>query len=256
MIALNPLPTSHDITAVLCCYNRVSSLKKQIECLRRQTIPPKNIWIWQNHSENNQTISLDENEKDIILVRSSSNLKYHGRFALAQLVRTEYVFILDDDVFPQKRYIENCLQSMLKFPGIMTTMGVILNGDFYYPHTKYSWTDRHNDNTEEVDICCQSWFLKKEWIKYIWQEEPITWENGEDIQLSYLAKKYGNIKSYVPPQPVHDQTFWGNDTEMGVQYGHDENATWRTSNHVPLRNKICHHYIKEGWDLVRYSKLD
>ena len=32
-------------------------------------------------------------------------------------------------------------------------------------------------------------------------EEPVSWDNGEDIHLSYSIKKFGNIESYVIPHP-------------------------------------------------------
>lgn len=241
------------ITAVLTVYNRPETLLKQIECLRAQTVPPTDIWIWKNRGKQNYCIDLKDEHQDILIVESNVNLKYHGRFALAQLARTEYIFILDDDVFPQKKYIQNCLECMALSPGIMTTMGVILVEDTYVPHIKYGWRNRHNDKMKKVDIGCQSWFFRKEWLHYLWREEPITWDNGEDIQFSYLTKTYGNIQSYVPPQSENDQTMWGNDPLLGYKYGTDENATGKTRNHVTLRNKICKHYSKQGWKRVRHE---
>ncbi|MGA0327796.1 MAG: hypothetical protein ACO3OK_12425, partial [Limisphaerales bacterium] len=41
--------------------------------------------------------------------------------------------------------------------------------------------------------------MRRDTLKYLWQEYPISWDNGEDIHFSYTAQKYGNIKTYVPP---------------------------------------------------------
>ena len=64
----------------------------------------------------------------------------------------------------------------------------------------------------------KEWFFEKEWLKYLWMEKPFTWENGEDIQFSYMAQKYGGIMTYCPPHPESDidmhSSLYG--YEMGV----------------------------------------
>ncbi len=241
------------ITAILTIYNRSETLLKQIECLNNQTIKPQEIWIWKNKGSKDIKINVPENVK---FIESNFNFKYHSRFALAQLVRTEYVAIIDDDIFPQKKWFENCINSIKKNDGIMCAMGVELLEENYRPHKKYGWCNILSEDINRVDIGCQSWFFKKKHLKFLWMEEPLTWDNGEDIQFSYLAKKYGNINTYVPPHPQNNKDGWGSEPFLGNKYGSDNNATYRINkNHFPLRDMLCNNYIKNGWRIKRIEKL-
>ena len=248
-----------EITVILTMYNRPTSAIKQVECLVHQTVPPKEIWLWKNQSPTNSQnqlrhlVELSQRYPDVKIVDSNHNFKYHGRFALAQLARTEYVAIIDDDMFPDRKWFQNCIQSIEKVGGIMGGMGVILQQDRYRPNIKFGWQNHQSDHIQMVDICCQSWFFRKEWLHYLWMEEPLCWDNGEDIQFSYSAKKYGNISSYIPPHPISDTALWSSDITMGNQYSGDANATWRMGNHFQLRDEICSAYIKRGWKLVRHN---
>ncbi len=86
----------------------------------------------------------------------------------------------------------------------------------------------------------------------MWYEDPLTWDNGEDMQLSYLAQKHGNVKTYVPPHPKEDTSIWCNNPETATAYANDDNANGvHVANHFPLRQGIAHTYIKHGWKTVR-----
>lgn len=246
------------ITAILTVYNRPKTLLRQIESLYKQTVIPSEIWVWKNESptQKKQREYLEEVRKkypDIKIVDSHVNFKYHGRFALGQLVQTEYIAIIDDDMFPDRRWFENCLDSITKKDGIMSGMGVVLLENNYEKNLKFGWNDRRSNHIERVDICCQSWFFRKKWLQYLWYEEPITWENGEDIMFSYLSKKYGNINSYVPPHPISNTELWASDNTIADEFSSDANSTWRTENHFQLRNMICQEYVKNGWKIRRLS---
>lgn len=243
--------TTPAITAILTVYKRPNTLSLQIQCLREQTIPPKEIWVWKN-----QNTDMSYNlPSDIKCVESNHNFKYYSRFAFAQLVTTPYIAIIDDDMFPQKKWLEHCLYYIEKYNGVMGGLGVKLLADNYTSNIKFGWSDRREDFIQEVDICCQSWFFKKEWLKYLWITEPLTWENGEDILFSFSLKKYGEIKSYIPPHPEHDKSVWSSNFEQGYPYSTDHNATWRTNKeHFITRNMLCSYYIyKYGWPLCRYN---
>ncbi len=245
------------ITVILTMYNRPMTIMKQLECLSKQTIVPQEIWVWKNHSDTNKEqhrhlMQVSRKYPDVKIVDAHFNLKYHGRFALAQLARTEFVAVMDDDMFPDRKWFENCIASIKTHPGIMGGMGVRLLQNAYSPNKKFGWQNHQLPSVEKVDVCCQSWFFRKEWLKYLWYEEPITWENGEDIHFSYCAKKYGQIQSYVPPHPISDTGLWACDNTIGDEYASDRNATWRTDTHQNLRDSICRTYIEKGWGLVRY----
>lgn len=238
-----------DLTVILNSYNRPSNIQKQIDILERQTFKPKEIWVWCNKGTEGLPVI---KSKDIKIIQSNHNFKFHGRFSLGLLAQTKYVCVLDDDCFPQPEWFENCIKTIEKVNGILGCSGIFLKGDKYMPHEKIGWNGTNNDTAREVDLVGHCWFFKKEHLKYLWMEEPVTWDNGEDIQFSYLAQKYGNIKTYVPPHPVSNKKIWGNDYALGVQHGNDKNATYlQTKNHFQLRDMLCETYIKKGWKLVK-----
>ena len=104
-------PREESITAILTCYRRPEYLLEQIEALRAQTIPPKEIWVWVNHHEENMDFDFNSCKADRVF-QSGYNWKFHGRFAAAQLCRTKYVAMFDDDTIPGRRWLENCVQNI------------------------------------------------------------------------------------------------------------------------------------------------
>jgi hypothetical protein len=86
----------------------------------------------------------------------------------------------------------------------------------------------------------------------MWIDSPISWENGEDMQLSYFAQKYGGVKTYVPPHPINDISLWGSHPDKGTIYGQDTNANSvdKFRSHMDERNRIVKEQLKRGWKLV------
>jgi GT2 family glycosyltransferase len=238
------------ITVILNCYKRPQYLQEQIEAIKNQTIPPNDIWIWYNKPEDQEQYDLTS--LGCKVVTCNHNFKFHGRFAFGLLAQTEYVTFFDDDTIPGSKWFENCLDTIEKgYDGILGSTGILLGGDYYNPHQKIGWNGGGNNQVVEVDLVGHSWFMKKDYLRYLWYEDPINWDNGEDIQLSYQAQKYGNIKTYVPPHPIEDYTLWGSLPEKGNVYGNDAHANWlKKSNHAPLRDMIVKEQIKRGWKTV------
>ena len=240
------------ITVILNCYKRLNYLQQQIDAIKQQTIAPADIWIWYNKPEDG--VQYDLNAFGCKVVMCNHNFKFHGRFALGLLAQTEYVAFFDDDTIPGKRWFENCINTINNgHDGILGSTGVLLNRELYSGNTKYGWTSNHNNDVVEVDLVGHSWFMKKKHLKYMWYEDPVSWDNGEDMQLSYLAQKYGNVNTYVPPHPNSNLELWGSLPNLGLQYGNDENASWRKKTHNTLRDDIVKEQIKRGWKLVKYK---
>jgi hypothetical protein len=233
-----------EITTILTAYRRQHLLKRQINAIKKQTVK-SDIWVWRNNGD----VDPIEIPKDVTLIDCSANFKFHGRFAAALLARTKYVAIFDDDCIPNPKWFENCIRAMKSNRGIMGSSGVILKGDAYLPNLKCGWTGFNNPTTERVDLVGHAWFFEKDWVRYMWYEEPASWDNGEDIQFSYCAQKYGGINTFVPPHPKDDQEVWGNTPEIGVLYGNDIHATHKKPKHYEIRNNVCRQYIKKGWKL-------
>lgn len=239
------------ITVILNCYKRPQYLQEQIEAINNQTIPPSDIWVWNNKPENEPQADLSSLKCKV--VTCNHNYKFHGRFAYGLLAQTEYVAFFDDDTIPGNKWFENCINTIEQGQdGILGTTGVYLLGDNYNYNTKFGWNGKNNPSTTEVDLVGHAWFMKKDYLRYLWYEDPISWDNGEDMQLSYQAQKYGNIKTYVPPHPPGDTSIWGSLPKTGVKYGSDKAASWiHNSNHSTLRDEIVQEQVKRGWKLCR-----
>jgi hypothetical protein len=185
------------------------------------------------------------------------NWKFYGRFAAALLADTEYIAIYDDDTIPGKRWHENCLETMKTHEGILGSAGIILKSDRYVNHDRCGWPTQNREVTE-VDLVGHSWFFKREWLRYLWQEKPVTWENGEDIQFGFMAKVHGGIPTYCPPHPPEDRELHG--SILGNELGIDNKATSTNSSvsHQQFfseRDRCVQEGIKSGWKTVRGISL-
>ncbi len=244
-----------DITVVLTCYRRPEYLAKQIESIRNQTVRPKEIWIWVNDHLDNQNIDFSDFDADRVF-RNDYNWKFYGRFAGAMLANTEYVAFFDDDTLPGSKWFENCMSTMEETPGILGGAGVLLKEDRYFGHQRVGWSSE-NELTEEVDLVGHAWFFKKEWLQYLWREEPYTWDNGEDIQFSYTAQKYGGVKTYCPPHPSDNKECFS--SLLGYQLGIDEKAESRVRNHEVFykqRDGCVKNAITGGWRPIYMREKD
>lgn len=241
----------NDITVILNCYKRPNYLQEQINSIKNQTVKPKEIWLWINSTDENKKINPYVLGLDRVF-KSSVNCKYHARFAIGLLANTEYVAFFDDDTIPGDKWFENCLNTMQQTPGILGGAGVILHDRRYMYHTRVGWPSK-NSQTTEVDLVGHAWFLKRSDLNYMWRETPYSLQNGEDIQLSYLAKKYGGVKTYCPPHPKDDPRL--HSSLKAELYGNDNKASSNGSiKPIPefyLERDLCvSHSINNGWKTV------
>jgi hypothetical protein len=238
-----------EITCILNVFKRPYTLSQQLDAIKNQTIPPKQIMIWKNYGEGVEIPHEIKNDKNIIIVESSYNFGVWARFSLALLSNTEFVCVFDDDTIPGKKWFENCIETMYKVNGLLGTIGLIYKPDtnFYEIHNRYGWDNSmtkigyilnneikyidtpsiNNDDIKQVDIVGPSWFFKREWLKHLWNLGPIDFNqfftSGEDIGFSCALQKIG-INTYVPPHPINDIEMFGSLPDFANMYGKDENA--------------------------------
>ena len=127
------------------------------------------------------------------------------------------------------------------------------NPGFVCPHLRVGWPSE-NQEVEEVDLVGHAWFLKREHLNYLWREVPYTLENCEDMQLSYMAQKYGNLKTYCPPHPSENKTLWSSlrALELGDDAVASSNAGGSNYSYFcNLRNEFVSYAIDNGWKTVK-----
>jgi len=239
-----------DNTIILNYFRRPSSLEYQLETLEKQSVQSKEIIIWCNEGGYNDKLPPIANNYTVI--KSGRNYKYHARFALGLLHDTEYISYFDDDTIPGKDWFKSCIECMKIKEGMYGTIGVILNGKHYVKNSKVGWFGKNNEEITQVDLIGHSWFLKREWLNYMWRDTPLSFINGEDIQLSYRILKYGGIKTYVPPHPINNKDIWGSQVEYGKKVGNDNNCSLKSNNeHYEQRNELVRDCIDDGWVTVK-----
>ena len=240
---------SEGITAILTVYKRGQYLSAQVQALREQSVPPTEIWVWCNDSD----VPLEDVSElvDRVIV-SNSNWKFWGRFAIANLVRTPYVCLFDDDILPQPNWLRSCLNTYdAGVDGILGGSGVLLPKEGgYSSKNKVGWNGHHHSTVTRVDLVGHAWFFKKDHLKYMWQEQPLSWENGEDIHLSCMAWKHAGIGTYVPPHPSEDETVWSCRPDFGKMVGRTSSATFKTEGHHSVRDDMVNAYREAGWKIV------
>jgi len=241
-----------DITVILNCYRRPYNLQMQVDSIRSQTKPPKEIWLWVNHHPDNEGFSFDSLGIDKVF-HNDYNWKFYGRFAGALLADTEYVAIFDDDTIPGSKWFENCLDTMQEKEGIMGSAGYVQEGKLATQYYREGWPSK-NVETKRVDYVGHAWFFKRDWLQYLWREKPPTWDNGEDMHFSYSVQKYAGLQTYCPPHPPEDMEMHG--SLYGYELGVDEKAT---SNNQAVSHQtffsqrdMCVNYgLENGWKTVK-----
>ena len=238
------------ISVILNVYKRPETLEQQIDRIMSQSIKVKleNIHVWINKSDT--PINIKRHPK-INYYDSSWNTKFWGRFLVPLILTTPYIAVFDDDCFPEVNWFKNALNTMGDNEYILGGAGIFMNSKVNYAnHRKIGWNGTHSERPIEVDLVGHAWFFRQQTTKYLFYEPPCMWDNGEDFMFSFLAQKYGNVKTIVPPHPETDTSIWSCNKELGLKYGNDANAYSRRRTHLIDRSKVLQHCIEGGWKLA------
>lgn len=249
---------SDNISVILTIWKR-DHLEEQIEALLNQSIEPSEIWVY--HCCRYQPINtwLIQKYPKINYQFNSADLGYFGRFSLGLCIKNPYLLIIDDDVIPSKDWIEMCLNKCKKYTSIISPIGRRILRNDYFPELLHKEGIFQNQKFENsfignsmnknfsycfedtfIDFGCNSWFFKTEWLKYFWGLQPLTLKTGEDIHFSAACKILGDINTICPRQDHLEIT--GN---LKMNYGFDENASFRNTDFIEDRNKILHYLIDD-----------
>ena len=245
-----------EVTVILTIFDRFDYFKEQLESIQAQSVSV-DIWVDYTVLRREEMEGILATYPDLkFSIRWNQNLKYHGRFNYALNADTPYVFICDDDIIPGPKYLEHCIETLNKLgDALLTSYGVILDPDEkgYVPARKEGYKSM-NIEPVQVDMAGQSMFMKTEYLRFLNAEPPLTRENGEDLHFSFMLQKYGGIPVYAPAHNPEEPDKWGCDPEKGELYGEDDKATWKKSDHVPIRDSIVNTYRKNGWRLVGLNR--
>lgn len=242
---------NREYTVILNGYKRPQFLKYQIEAVKSQSHKAKEIWLYQNNCE-----GFDEKLcNDLVNIKSNKNLGVWTRFTVGLNVQTEFICFFDDDTIPGDNFIQNCFESFDEKSGLYGGNGVVFKTkDSYTPYINkgiYSF----NEEIEQVDIVGHAWFLKTEWLPYLFldkrKEDSLL--NGEDIHLSWALQKYLKINTYVTPHPVSNKSIWS--SLHAKELGMEKNAISLQSNSMNKFNDYYKYAIKNGFKILEENEL-
>jgi glycosyltransferase involved in cell wall biosynthesis len=232
----------NDVTVLLSGYKRPYSLVEQYNAVKNQTYKNIDIILWINEVDG---VSFDQDILNVCkTIKSTENYGVWGRFAIALNFPTKYVCIIDDDTIPGCKWIENCINTISKYKGVITTRGVIMEAgkDHLYPlpesYTAHGWCNP-NAGVKKVDMGCHCWFFERDLLRSFWNSMPqnTPMNYGEDMHLSFVAQMNHGLGTYVAPHPVDDTDLWGSNAKTGESYGSDENAiSWNNQANAGMRS--------------------
>ncbi len=216
------------VTIVLNGFKRQHTLAKQLQSIKEQSYPVEKI-LYFNLKSSDKNYCPDYallEQAGVEYADTSHDYGVWGRFTFALNAKTDFVCVMDDDIIPGKRYIENCIASYKKQPGIYGASGLIVN----FKNNRlehYGWMGHKNANIKKVIYLHNTWFMPRKVLHAFWAHmapEALThnWRCGEDMHISLVAKKAFNLSTYVVPHPTDNQDYWGN--IAGIEQTQDEHA--------------------------------
>ena len=237
------------IGVVLQVFKR-NSLRQQLEAVAKQTLVPRSVVVLQNGhyvdvSSTIQRFRLLHPKMEIQHIASSKNLRFHGRFYVAYMMRETYVSIWDDDVLPGSKWLDYCV----KFSKSHGNALVGANGRNFvrlekkekkmlnkssgkYDSVGHTWKMKQQDFIGRHDFVGHTWTLPREFLKYYLESEMLSLHTGEDIQLSFALQKVG-IESWRPPQQKEERV-------GGIQgLGGERNVASYVQNQSPRELLFC-----------------
>lgn len=212
------------ISVILTAWCRPNLLEEQLERILNQTIPPHEIVLWYNKPPNKlkfierkQMVSF-KNDHFLKKIICDYNFGIIPRFSLACCMEGEYVCIFDDDTMPGERWLENCLNYVDSQRVICGTIGLrylSTKSELKIEKPRMGW-EAMNTSLEYVDLVGHSWFFRREWAKYFWDEEALLRNFGEDIHFCAMLQRHG-IGAACPPHPKNNISLWGSvKPDLGV----------------------------------------
>lgn len=237
-----PYSKKNDVNISVCIftYLRPHVLDEQLEAIKNQSIQPNEIII--GHLQNEKTSQYNFEKRDLKLINFHFDPGIHTKFILATAVKpqTDFIAILDDDVIPGSKWLENCLNSYKKKEGVYGILGFNLTSS-YCMHS--AGREFLKDEIVQVDFVGQGWFFPYKYLQYMWTEPfPSYNQNGDDIWFGYQLAKHG-VNCYIPPYPGDNQEMWGHkDMRAGA-----ESLFKRDSKHHERRNQLLKLAKDRGW---------
>lgn len=239
------------VTTVLSVVNRLHYLESQIESINEQTVDSDIFMIWRNKK------TYDLKYPSIIYRNESEHFNsLYGRFYNSLHIKTPYVFIVDDDILPGKKYIERCMEFSKKENDkvVICTFGVTVSpNNISYYNISRTGPEIFLNKPTQVDMGGQGWFMKTELLYHFLNETIVDESTGEDLHFSFcLANK--NIPIMILDKDKKDRDTW-QDLTLGRRGGDEFAQKGTNPTHHKVRDELLKVYAQKGWKFKNKSSL-
>lgn len=253
-----------DIVAVVVTYNRLELLKRNLSCLRGQSIALSRIVIVNNGSTDGTGKWLDE-QSDITVIHQS-NVGGSGGFytgmEYAVSLKSDWIWCMDDDVFPQPDCLERLLEhESRKEVGIMAPRrlmeGRIYTNDFLSFDLTRPFSSMYTGRLAKMQVdmpveiagtAFEGLFVRREVVERIGlpNKDLFIFCDDTDYCLRTIAAGYKIL--YVPAALMDKQKFFSNDSWSE----RNKKKKWKRFYQIRNSSYLNHHYGR-NW-AVRYLR--
>lgn len=238
------------VTVVLTKFKRLDTFAEQERACVNQTWPISEILVCDN---------------------THYNLGPWARFATALMAKTEWIWILDDDILPGKNWLKLAMEANLGGQlALRGPSGTYLPLQHELPRINpqgdQNWveigaakmhTDEEVTENTQVDFVIQGYLLKREWLLWFWEKEFTDKSErfyAEDQWLAYQCAKRG-IPAIVQGWQTDIPGTRGTNTAFSNMGVTDQKGLWATGS-LEYRNKYAKHWqslIAKGWQPIKHG---
>lgn len=245
------------VSAVVVTFNRLNCLKKVISSLKKQTYGVNDILIVNNGSYDGTTEWLAQ-QQDII-VFNQENVGGSGGFYRgikeAMNLENDWIWCMDDDVYPREDCLENLLSEDSISIGILCPKRVQNNRIFVSEYKKLNLSNPlrklHQYPLQIKDIkkgmpieiegmVFEGPLIKKCVIKKIGLPNKDLFIFYDDTDYSYRCILAGYKVMYVPKAILDKELFNSNLSKVELLHKN----RWKTWYHIRNTAYFCKHYAK------------
>lgn len=242
------------LTAVVVTYNRLSLLKRTVNCLLEQTCPLDQIYIVNNGSTDGTKEWLDSQEQ--VTVIHQANVGGSGGFYTgiqrAFQDGADWIWCMDDDVFPRP----TCLELLLKesnrpHTGILAPRrlldGKIYTNDFQEYDLTHPFASMYQqrlakqivDSPVEIKgTAFEGPFIHRDVVDAIGLPNKDLFIFCDDTDYCLRAVKAGFKIYYIPDALMDKQLFFSNDS-WAVR---NQKKKWKRFYQIRNATYLNHHY--------------
>lgn len=253
-----------NVVAVVVTYNRLELLKRNLSCLRRQTVSLTTLVVVDNGSTDGTGVWLDEQEdvKTIHQTNVGGAGGFYTGMEYARLADADWIWCMDDDVFPRP----DCLERLLAYAGYegvgilaprRLLEGRIYTNDFLSFNLTHPFSSMYSGRLSKmevnapVEICGTAFeglFVRSEVVKLVGLPNKDLFIFCDDTDYCLRTVMAGYKILYVPTALMDKEKFFSDDS-WGER---NKKKKWKRFYQIRNSSYLNHHYGK-NW-AVKYLR--